>query len=231
MSNKLNINHGFTLMEILIAMVIFFIVITTLFSSFKAFMVSSESVQSTIHHSDIVGTLSKRIQQDLEAIFVLQPPRYREPTFNSDPDPFRFIGSKETIGQRSVSTFQFASFAHAQTSRYTRKGIAQIAYYIRENNDHQLDLHRADRLPPYPEDAEEIRSCTDPVICRNIHQFEVLYKDQEGEEYQDWDSESEEYEFRFPDTLEIKITVRGDKDTEQIHALSFDLVPNRRIQK
>lgn len=230
MSNKNNISPGFTLMEILIAMVIFSIVITTLFSSFKAFMISSESVQSNIHHSDIIGALSKRIQQDLEAVFILQPPRYREPAFDSDPDPFRFVGSTETIGQTSVSSFQFASFAHAETGKDTRKGVAQIAYYIRENKDHQLDLHRADRLPPFPEDASEIRSCTDPVICRDIRQFEVVYIDQEDEEYPDWDSESEAFEFRFPDTLEIKIAIK-DRDIPITHTLSFNLIPDRKIQE
>lgn len=72
-------NRGFTLVEILIVILIFSVVIATLFSSFKAFLLSSENVKEVVAHSEKITNIFKRINLDFESIFILQPPRYKKP--------------------------------------------------------------------------------------------------------------------------------------------------------
>lgn len=96
---------GFTLVEVLIAILIFSLIMTVLFSSFKAFVLSSEAVKESVAQNEDIRTVFGRIRMDLEAVYIQQIPRYKKPKFNSEPDPYRFAGKEDG--------FSFASFAHA----------------------------------------------------------------------------------------------------------------------
>lgn len=221
--NRLTKNNckGFTLVEILIAVLIFSIIIFTLFSSFKAFIVSSEAIKKEVAHSEKIRTIFKRISMDLESIFVLQPPRYKKPEF--DPDPYRFIGKEVTVGQRVVSSMAFTSCAHAKPGADQREGVARIAYYLKENEKNKYDLYRTDSLPPFP---EEMASCSDPVLCRDISGFEIVYKDVNKNEYRDWDSDAEEFNYMFPASIDFKITLDSGK-RQRAFILSIGLAAGR----
>jgi len=67
--------QGFTLLEMLIAISIFAVVIATLFSSFKAFIISSEGVKKDVLEIAAITNLYKRVSLDFESIFVLQKQR------------------------------------------------------------------------------------------------------------------------------------------------------------
>jgi len=206
---------GFTLVEILMAVLIFSIIITALFSSFAAFIVSSESVKQELTHNEKIKNVFKRTRMDLEALYVLHPPRYKRPQFNSDPDPYRFLGKENQMGQVSASSMAFGSLAHARTGLDNRMGVARIVYYLRENENNTYDLCRADALPPFPED---IVSCYDPVLCRDVSGFEVIYRDNNGNDHRYWDSESEEFNYSFPARVDLKITfgIEGKRRTFEI---------------
>jgi len=223
LNRQIRDNKGFTLVEILIAILIFSVVISTLFSSFKAFIISSETVKEEIAHSEKIRNVFKRISLDFESIYVLQPPRYKKPEFNSDPDPYRFEGKEENLGQGVVSSMFFPSYAHAGFGSDQRSGVARIVYYLKENKNELYDLYRADALWPFP---EELESCTDPVLCRDISGFEVVYKDVNGDEYKVWDSEDQEFKYMFPASIDFKITF-GSGEQSQVFEISTSLVSGR----
>jgi len=215
--------RGFTLIEILVAILILLVVVVTLFSSFRAFVVSSESVKEDVMHSEKIRDVFKRVRLDFESVFVLQVPRYKKPEFSSDPDPYRFVGSRENLGQQTVSYLIFPSFAHAKLGEDQRTGVARIAYYLKENETNGYDLYRADALSPFP---QEMQSCSDPLLCTDISGFEVLYRDLNGDEYEYWDSETEEFKHLFPAIVNLKIAF-GSGDTEQIYEFFVDLAAGR----
>ncbi|MCP4673515.1 MAG: prepilin-type N-terminal cleavage/methylation domain-containing protein [Desulfobacula sp.] len=216
-------NRGFTLLEILIAIVIFAIVIAMLFSTFQAFMISSREVKEDVLQIETITNLQKRITLDLESLFILQTPRYKKPGFDSKPDAFGLFGRQETIGQKVVASLTFSSVAHVKLGPDPRSGVARISYYVRENKNNGLDLCRADSLPPFP---ENIQSCTDPVLCRNISGFEVIYKDENFDEYKYWDSDSKEFKYTFPLSVNLKI-ISGSKEHTQVSVISIDIVQKR----
>jgi general secretion pathway protein J len=223
--NKCIIIHrqGFTLLEILIAISIFAVVMATLFSSFKAFIVSSEGIKKSVLQIATITNVYKRISLDLESIFVLQKPRYKKPGFDSEPDLYSFTGSEENIGQKTCSFIVFSSLAHAKFGDDQRSGVAKIAYYVRENENKGLDLCRADILPPFP---DSIKSCTDPILYKDISGFEVVYKDFSGDEFRYWDSEAREFNYTFPSTVDLKL-IFGAGDKQQVYLMSFDIIPQR----
>ncbi len=221
---------GFTLLEILVAVLIFAIVIATLFSSFKAFIISSEGVKEDLLRTEKIATVYKRISLDLESIFVLQEPMYSKPEFDSEPDPYGLLGRKETMGQKIISSLEFSSLAHTKTGSDKRSGVARIAYYVRENKNNGLDLCRKDVLSPFQDETSETRSCTDPVLCQNISGFEIIYKDFNNDEYKYWDSESQEFKYSFPSTIDFKIVFKTDEQ-QQKYFMSFDIIPQRQFNE
>ena len=220
---KDNIN-GFTLVEVLVSILIFSIVITMLFSSFRSFMVSGVHIKESLVQSQNIRSLFKRIAMDLEAIHLSQPPRYKKPEFGSDPDPYRFEGTQESVEGQMASSMRFISLSHARLYPGDREGMAKIVYYLRANTTQGFDLCRSDILMPI---AEEVRSCTDPVLYKDIKSFNLVYFDRNGERYEYWDSESETFKYSFP--ARIGLTVRlGSDENEQVFQTAITLIPTRR---
>ncbi len=204
---------GFTLMEILVAILIFSVIMTALFTSFRAFILSSRRVKEQVVRDEAVLALNRRIRLDLEAVFVTQPPRYQKPGFDADPDPYRFFGKQETLGDRVVSSFFFASLAHVGNLTDRRSGVARIGYYVRQNPDQTLDLCRADRLAPFPDD---VGSCADPVLCRDITEFSAEFVDANGEARKTWNSDGEDCRWSMPAAVRLNITMKSGDDRPAI---------------
>lgn len=223
MKTQISNNSAFTLIELLITILIFLIVMTVLLSSFNAFMISSKVVRENVQNSEKISSINKRIQLDFESVFIIHPPRYKIPAFNSDPDPYRFAGEEITLGQQVVSIIEFASTAHVQNGQNQRKGVARIAYYPRENDDETFNLYRADSLSPFPDDME---SCSDPVLVKGLTGFEILYTDFEGREYKHWDSDDEEFSFTTPKSLKIKLTF-GTREPRQTTIIPIGIINGR----
>ncbi len=214
---------GFTFVEVMVAILIFSVVITTLFSSFQAFIHAGGAVKESIAHTEKISAVFKTMHRDMEGVYVVQLPWYKKPAFNSEPDPFRLTGSEEIVGGQTVSYLVFSSSAHAQTGMDKRNGIAQIFYYTKENDNNTLDLFRGDVLPPYP---QEPAGCGDPVLCTGISGFELLYTDKDGEQYRSWDSDAEEFAYAFPVSIEIKI-VFGAKEQKTVFQTAVTLMSQR----
>ena len=105
-------DRGFTLMEILVAVLILGVLMTTLFASFNAFLSSSAVVTETLAQNERVNTLLGHFERDLNSLYITLPPRYKAPETASDTDPFRFQGAKEQISGLEFSRLTFTSMNH-----------------------------------------------------------------------------------------------------------------------
>lgn len=215
--------HGFTLIEVLVAVMIFSIVIFTLFSAFNGFMITSEDITRNVSQSGKMRNALKRICLDFEQLYVLKVPRYSKPEFNSDPDPYRFVGKEASVGQKIFSAVTFTSLAHAITGKDPGQGVARISYYVKENENDTYDLYRADSLPPYPAD---LGSCNDHILGKEISEFEIFYTDINGDEHRYWDSESDEFNYIFPASVSLKILFNS-QGKNQVFETSIKLISAR----
>lgn len=202
---------GFTVAEILIAIFIFAVIVTTVFGSYRA---TSEQVEIVSRNRKLVemGRIClDRMTNDLKALHASLPPEYSKPEINSDPDPYRVVGTNETIGSETYASLRFTSFAHLPIRPSRSFGIAQIVYYVQRDDNDQYHLHRADQLFPY--DAFEADPA-DPVLCGPIRSFSLTYYDNTGRSYDTWDSESESNEFSTPSAVGIRLEIGDEKDTQ-----------------
>lgn len=205
--------NGFTLLEVMIAIMVFSLVMVMLYSSFRAFLFSSGKIKIQVLSREKTAAFSRRIHQDLESVFIVSAPRYTVPEFNSEPDAFRMVGIQENLNQKTVSSVFFASLAHADIMGDGRQGVARIAYYLKPNDEDTFDLCRFDTLQPF---EDQIKTCHDPVLFSGVTGFDITYTDAEGESQVFWDSESKETDLSFPTSMTFKLSVGTPSSPESI---------------
>jgi len=202
---------GFTVAEILIAIFIFAVIVTTVFGSYRA---TSKQVQIVSRNRQLVETgrnCLDRMTRDLIAIWVAQPPEYTPPRFNTPPDPYRIVGALDSVGDRTTTRLRFTSFEHLPIRPSRSFGVARIVYYIRPDENNQYHLYRADQLYPYePFEANP----ADPVLCTHVRSFTVTFYDDSGRSSETWDSESESIDFSTPAAVGIRLELGDDRDAQ-----------------
>lgn len=203
---------GFTLAEILIAIFIFGLIITMLFSSHNLIFSNIQRVQESVTVADMAKNCLDRMASDLQSIYVDTLPTYKMPEFNTPPEPYRIVGETLGIGDQSFSMLRFTSTAHLPIG-YTvqQDGIAEIVYYAMETDNRDVVLRRADHLYPYG-DFEENEN--DPILCENVKSLTFMYFDTDGTEYETWDSESRDFKYATPRLVMIILEI-GDKAASQ----------------
>jgi general secretion pathway protein J len=194
---------GFTLMEILVATAILAIVVTTVLASFNAVFSTTEVLDDSADIYAMAKNCLKRMALDLESIHVTQRPIYKPPELDQPPDPYRFVASAvDTGGTGFAQNLRFTSRAHVGFEKIFRQGIAEVIYYVKAGDDGHLTLKRADNLYPYPEFEEK---GSDPTLCKYVKSLSFKFYDNDGIEFDIWDSDSDEFGYATPKAIAIKL--------------------------
>ena len=198
---------GFTLLEILLAILILAVVITTILGSFNAVFSTTDTLDNSARIHAMAKTCLNRMVADLEGLTISQRPFYKPPDYDDPPDPYRIAGTASEGDGIGFANFRFASRAHLPMEKSKRTGIAEIHYYIMAREDGLPVLKRSDKLYPYPPFEE---NSSDPVLCERVKSLAFTYYDDEGSDYEIWDSDSEEFNYATPTAVEIRLEI-GDE--------------------
>lgn len=210
-------SRGFTLIEIMIALLIFSLVMTMLFVSLRAFLKSSRSITASVESLESTSSAIKRIKADFEQLFMTQYPRYRIPEFGSSQDAHRFEGTQEFVDGTEVSQLTFSTLAHAATDGTQLHGVARVTYFVKKNDKGFFDLYRSDMLMPFLK--EDIFKCTHPVLARDLKGFVIIYTDHEGETSKVWNSDADDNNYEPPASVEFQL-ITGDPQNTETHSLT-----------
>ena len=202
---------GFTVAEILIAIFIFAVIVTTVFGSYRATSEQVEIVSRNRHLVEMGRNCLDRITSDLIALRVAQSPEYTPPGFDSRPDPYRILGTLDSVGDQTYTRLRFTSFEHLPIRPSRSFGVARIVFYVRLDESGQHHLCRADQLYPY-EPFEE--SAVDPVLCTHVRSFAMTFYDASGQPSETWDSESESIDFSTPAAVGIRLELGNEQETQ-----------------
>ncbi len=202
---------GFTLLEILIAIFIFSIIVTTVFGSYNAIFSNIETIDKGITDYEMAKNCLNRMVADLRSIHVSMPPKYAIPDFDAPPDPYRIVGDTSDAVNVSFARLRFTSLAHIPFEKSITDGIAEIVYYVQDADDGNYVLRRADTLYPYKPFQE---NKNDPVLCEGVKSLTFKYYDHKGTEYEDWDSESDEFRYSTPMAISIRLELGMDSDSQ-----------------
>jgi len=189
---------GFTLMEVLVAITILAVVVTTILASFNSVFSTTEILDENADIYEMAKNGMKRLTADLESIHISQRPLYKPPEFDQPPDPYRIVTTASDMDGMGIAQFRFASRAHISLGKSPGKGIAEIIYYVQAGNDGDLVL----KLYPYP--AFEERA-SDPVLCKYVKSLAFKFYNPDGTESDAWDSDSDEFGFATPKAIAVKL--------------------------
>ena len=199
---------GFTLIEIMAAIFIFALLLSTLYGSFRLLLNSDDALGNSSVQLEMAQSCLARMASDIEAIYVTLPPAYKQPEINGPPDPYRITGEASFLEGHSFSRFRFTSLEHFSFIGPKIEGVAEIVYYVAALKDGGYVLRRADQLFPYKEFEEKD---TDPILCKNIIDFSVKYYDEDGKETESWDSESSDSDFATPRSVGITLRIGNEE--------------------
>lgn len=201
---------GFTLIEIMIAIVIFAIIITTIFASYNSLLSGNETSDQGTASYEMAKNCLNRIIFDLESIHLTLPPAYSPPVLGEPPELYRIVGEVFDIQGVSFPRLRFTSLAHIAFGGQTEKGIAEIVYYVVASDEEGYVLKRKDNLYPY-ETFEE--KAGDPVLCTGIKSLTFKYYDQDGTAYDSWDSDDEDFGYSTPKAMDINLELIQNSDS------------------
>jgi len=206
---RLNPN-GFTLLEILIAMFILGILLSTLYASYAG---TFRNIEETEYQADIYQMARialGRITEDLESAYISKLPE------DSQEDTVRqtnFIGEDLAIDGRNADAVRFASEAHIVFNEGPgESGRARINYYVKESDkENTFNLYRSD-TPEFEQGPEEEEGGL--VLCDDLYSVDFTYHDDDGEAHNSWDSTDESFKGRLPVMISILLEFTNRRDPE-----------------
>ena len=206
--------RGFTLLEILIAIFIFAVVLTTIFTSYTGTFRIIDETESQTDVYAMARIVLARIQEDLESISFKET-KTSEPE-ESFPQSAMFLGENNEINGRDADSLRFLSRAHLIfNEKDENPGIARISYYVSENEEgDSLVLYRSD-TPELEEPPGE--GTGGLILCDGLFSMDVTYYDADGEVYEDWDSSGDEFKNKLPKMVSILLEFGNDENHEKQH--------------
>jgi len=214
---------GFTLMELMVALVLFSFVMVMLFSSFNSFISTGQSIAHGVDYNERARDAFRRILDDLTDMYV---PESRIISVQSsiddqDVDTFQMAGSESSVGGTTFSTLEFACLSGLQMGRIRPSGVVRVTYYVRKNSRELFDLCRAERPIGSDRDTDP---CLDPVLVENITGFTIDFVDAKLNEHQDWDADKDTDSdgVSLPCVLNIGLTLKSE-NKEKIYETSVVL--------
>ncbi|MGM0453267.1 MAG: PulJ/GspJ family protein [Thermodesulfobacteriota bacterium] len=211
---------GFTLLEILIAISIFAVLATMIYSAFNAVISKNNAIKGGLEVFDMGKTCLSRISNDLSGVYVVRYPEYEPPDFDDPADAYGFYAENRFIGSTDFSELRFVSTAHLPLGNETKSGLAQIRYYVTESRESETGyvLRRADTPFPYDiEKADFEQTENDPVLCEDIASLTLTFYDAKGDAYETWDSDAESMQYATPRAVKIELTLETENGS---HAFS-----------
>jgi general secretion pathway protein J len=196
---------GFTLAEILIAIAIFALLVSTIMGSFSGVFAPAEAIAVQRHNNAMARACLMRMTMDLGNIYVERPPLYAPPQTTGEPPVYRFVSAAAADNASPQVLLQFASRAHVDLSAQPQQGIAVIRYYLEatdEGPEPMFRLRRSDVLADAG-DLPELRN--DPILCTNVRSIQLAYLDGEGATSDDWDSFADDQNYATPRAVRIRI--------------------------
>jgi len=213
---------GFTLIEILAAIVIFAILISAVFGTFLSIHHSTEALKYDDAYYESARAALSRMTEDLESLYVNRPPLYKPPGLDTPADPYRVVAAPSDVGNGEFTTLRFTSLSHIALNGQQANGVAEIIYYVhQEGGSGHYTLRRADHLWPYKDPPEE--NGTDPILCEHLKGLSFKFYTADGETEDSWNSESDAHGHATPRAVAVTLTV-GDK-TRSITLRTMVLLP------
>jgi general secretion pathway protein J len=185
---------GFTLLEILVAMFILAIVLSTIFGIFSETLKNINHAESQAEIYQMARVALKIMNEDLEGSLISSTRI--------------FSGQDEEIDGRDADFLSFFSTNHISFEEPGKdSGNAGISFYVLEKEEEQeeekgLILYRSDILEREQVSEDKTGGA---VLCEGLHSVNFMYYNSDGDEYDSWDSSDGQYMGKLPSMVTIRL--------------------------
>jgi general secretion pathway protein J len=220
---------GFTLIEIMVALVITAIVLTLVYSSFSAVMDTRERVMNASDLDTTARLVLTRLTREIESAFIVKRPEDLPPESRYT----IFEGAQENVDQRPADRISFTTFAH------TKRGVDA------DESDQALISYEVEAMPTEPGHEEplalirrEWRRIAPPgetqfyeprpiPLAEDIQGFRLRFLNEDGEWVDEWNSTDIRTLDLLPVAVEITLTLRDERglDRDYVTVASPKIAP------
>jgi prepilin-type N-terminal cleavage/methylation domain-containing protein len=196
--------EGFTLIEILLAISILGLVLSTVWAAYSGTMTLVAEMEYENSAYRMARTVLDRMARDLSSVQQVN-------------GAFNLEARKEHLSNHEFHAVFFSASAHlAFTENEIDGSPARIGYFAEEDAARgSFSLRRSD-LQDLTASGEKSRSASF-VICRNVETMILKFYDATGREYDSWDSSSTTNEQRnkAPTAVRIELVMANSYDKEK----------------
>ena len=196
---------GFTLFELLVAIVIFALVLSTIYASATGTFRVVEDTEAQVEIYRMARIAMERIIEDLESVYIQEMTSKGKSPTDTLAVPV-FVGEDNEIDGRSADGLRFTSRAHVNLGGQERDpGAVEIVYYVREGDEGQgLIFYRSDR-PLFEAAGSGEVDTQGLLLCEGLRSVDFTYHEQDGTVREDWDTDSEELKGTLPTMVSISL--------------------------
>jgi prepilin-type N-terminal cleavage/methylation domain-containing protein len=200
-------DNGFTLPELLIAMLIFSFVVSMTYAAFSTTFRVIEEASSSSQYAERARITLGRVAEDLESLYFAEKGVFE---------------GKETFhGELRGDSLSFTSRAHLVFHKDgAPAGYATISYSVEESADQEgLRLFRRDVAYLPGQENEEEQGF---LLCDDLREVAFTYIDENGAEQENWDSElkKESEASEIPRAVKVKISFPDEKNEDELFSIS-----------
>jgi general secretion pathway protein J len=183
-NNKSISSKGFTLVEILIAILILGIVLSTVYAAYTSTMKNVRDIEYQNNLYKMARTALDRMIKDLSSL-----QQYSDSS-QQNSGSFDLRAEKQALGKKEFYSLSFLSAAHLAFGENEGDGSpATISYYVEEDEGGgSFSLRRADLAGGKPSKEKNISGGY--VVCHNVDSFRLRFYDAANKELEFWDSSS-----------------------------------------
>ena len=194
--------RGFTLIEIMLAVFILGLVLSTVYAAYSGTMTLVREMEYENNVYRTARTTLDRIIRDLSSV---------QPVGGA----IKLQAEKEMLSNHEFASLLFFATAHlAFAEKEIDGGNAQIGYFVEEDANGGYSLRRSDLLN-YQATKEKSRSSS-YLLCPNIDSLVFKFYDVNGKEYDSWDSASgtSEQKNKAPAAIKVELSIANSGNKE-----------------
>ncbi len=195
---------GFTLLEILIAIAILALVVSSLYGAYSGTLATTEMVASARDVDQAARLALMQMVDDFSSLY------YRKAEGENENSPFRFQGGMDGESERGT-VVEFASTAHLGfDGSFPNLRINRVSYVLEKQADNQR-YYRLVRMELPFVDLSGEREETAVELADTVESLTLTYLNEDGETLSQWDSKAEETEGLLPRLVHIRLQLAGEK--------------------
>jgi prepilin-type N-terminal cleavage/methylation domain-containing protein len=207
MSDRSSVHHrcsrGFTLLELLIAIFILGIVLSTIYAAYSGTLTVIKELEDDSRSYAMARITLERMSRDLSSL-----QRFG--------DAFVLQSEKSRIGDREFGSLTLWSAAHLAFEEDGQSGSpASIVYFVKKDKDSGFSLWRSDVAGAKP--SPDGKTSGGLIICQNLQAINFKFYDESGKDYDSWDttSLSEPQKGKPPVLVQIELILVNVRDAEK----------------